>query len=244
MRTSVLSHGQPRAVPFIGELRIAWNFVSDNSYTWSPTPPPGDPPVANPQNYNSNIDISGEIVLPGSRAALWTPEGGFTPTDLTAGLGIGEGRTVFSPFNQRVGFYNVGGFFSAGEAQPITLVDQLDYDEDEPEFVFTAQQAQNLQSTFNGIIFQEKFQFTFSLAFDVAGRLVITFPDEDTEPEDEEFIFGYEPWNTGTQDIETPGGLFDEFPLQFERPFFDSGNEQVGVETLDLTVTILPWTAL
>jgi hypothetical protein len=239
MRVSVLANQQPRAVPFIGEVRLAWNFISDNSYTWSPTPP-----VANPANYNSNIDISGEIVVPGSRAALWTPESGFTPNDLTAGLGVGQGRTVFSPFNQRVGFYNVGGPFSAGDAQPITLIDQLDYDEDEAEFVFTAEQVQNLQSTFNGIIFQEKFQFTFSLAFDVAGRLVITFPDENTEPEDEEFIFGYEPWNTGTQEVETPNGLFDEFSLQFERPFRDPDFEQVGVETLDLTVTILPWSAL
>jgi len=248
MRVSVLANQQPRAVPFIGEVRLAWNFVSDNSYTWSPTRPPGWPVAVNPANYNINIDMSNEIVVPASRAALGTPEG-FTPTDNAAGLEIGKGRTVFlpvtvGPTSQQVGTYLVRGPFSAGDAQPITLVDQLDYDEGQPEDVFTAEQAQNLQSSFGAAIFQDKIRIFFSLAFDVAGRLVTTFPDEDTEPLDEEFVFAYEVFGTGNQDIETPNGPFGQYSLQFERPFRDPGFVQVGVETLDLTVTILPWTAL
>lgn len=231
-RASVLSNQQPRVVPFIRELRIAWNLTINNSYL-----PQDDPPRDTPSSVTTDISAFGEFVAGKSTTAMWTEEGGFTPGNFLAGLEPGTGRTVFAPSGGRIGVYNTAGPATPDVTSSVVYEEVLGYNEDE---VITTFSGTSLDLVFTaGLqIFPDRLTVNLNLGGNIVGLLTNTYPNNDPEPDSFETSAPLNGWSIN-ETIEP--GPFGSFEVALERDAFDDQNNVSGSETLGLTVTVSPW---
>lgn len=215
---------------------MAWAFTSSNSFTWNTSPP-----FDNAYTFDGDVSLSGEIIIPGSRAGLTDQN------DYVSGIPAGQGRTMFDRDGFRVGYFNTVPGSALPEGQAVTTWDEvLEYNNSPPfdtQTTFTGQTAENIIATAGLTIFRSKLALSFSLSADIVGRLVTDYADPSTPDEDIEFTGANILWSA-SEDLDTTAtGPFSTWELSLERDALDLDNEPTGTETLNLTVTVVAWGA-
>jgi len=239
---SAVKNQRPRPVPFIGRLKIIWQYNRTESYVREYD----DLDV--PEIFDAIIAVGGELVYNGSSASMSNPITG--PTNFLENLDPGDGRTVFRQAgdNNFVGSFLTSPLTSPQEVSTTAFSYRHDFERNEDEGEWW-DEGEEITGAFGGgniEIYRQQLELTFDLAIILEGTTTRTFPppeppEEQEPPIIEPFAYNFPAWS-GTVTINT-NNPFGTFPVELDRAVKAYWDESIvtGEESLAMSVIISPW---